>query len=164
MNSLTVDYTEKFAAFWAKSFPERPCPPLPKQQDDLPLAAQMLLQNEEPILFQNLFAGKKGSGALPADVQDRFNKNCLLPRDAQALRENGFEYYAQQCEQLAAQADDLKLQQDAAEGRKRYLEAQKAQEEWNKLPLGHPAKAPSPEQVAYTKRQWGISGLAEWQK
>ena len=50
------------------------------------------------------FGGK--SGALPADVQNRFNQNCLLPRDAQALRENVFEYYVQQCEQAGEQISD----------------------------------------------------------
>jgi len=162
MTIPTVDYTGQFADFMGKCFPNAACPPLPKKVDDLPATVEMTLQNEDPILYQNLFGGK--SGALPADVQDRFNKNCLLPRDAQALRENGFEYYAQQCEKVAEQVDDLKLKQDAEEGRKRYLEAKKAQEEWNKLPLGHPAKAPSPEQAAYARRQWGITGLAEWQK
>ena len=163
MNSLTVDYTEKFAAFWAKSFPERPCPPLPKQQDDLPLAAQMLLQNDEPILFQNLFAGKKGSGALPADTATRLQKNELMPQDADALRAAGYEHYALACESLAARLDDKRLANSEAEGRKRYLEQKKAREEWNALPLGHPAKAPSPEAVTNARRQWGLSGRPSWE-
>ncbi len=41
----------------------------------------------------------------------------------------------------------LQLQQDAEAGRKLYLEQKRAQEEWYKLPLGHPAKAPTPESV-----------------
>jgi hypothetical protein len=163
MTINTVDYTGRFADFMSKTFPNATCPPLPKKASDLPATIEMTLANEDPVLYQNLFGGKSGAG-LPADVQHRFNNNSLLPRDAEALRQNGFEYYAQQCEKVGAQADDLRLQQDAEEGRKRYLEAKKAQEEWNRLPLGHPAKAPSPEQVAYARKQWGITGLAEWQK
>ena len=130
MTIPTVDYTGRFADFMSKTFPNATCPPLPKKTSDLPATIEMALQNEDPALYQNLFGGK--SGALPADVQDRFNQNCLLPRDAQALRENGFEYYAQQCEQAGEQINDLRLQQNAEEGRKRYLEALKAQEEWNR--------------------------------
>ena len=162
MTIPTVDYTGQFADFMSKCFPNATCPPLPKKVDDLPATIEMTLQNEDPILYQNLFGGK--SGSLPADVQNRFNTNSLLARDAEPLRQAGFEYYAQQCEKVAEQVDDLKLKQDAEEGRKLFLEAKKAQEEWNRLPLGHPAKAPSPEQVAYTRKQWGITGLADWQK
>jgi len=161
MTINTIDYTGQFADFMSKTFPNATCPPLPKKVDDLPATIEMALQNEDPILYQNLFGGK--SGALPADVQNRFNKNCLLPRDAQALREHGFEYYAQQCEKVAEQVDDLRLQQGAEEGRKRYLEAKKAQEEWNRLPLGHPAKAPTPESVQRSKEQWGITGRPSWE-
>ena len=109
---------------------------------------------------QNLFK----TGALPADVQTRLNKSELLPRDAKALREAGYEHYARECEAVAAKVDDLRLQQDAEAGRKRFLEEKKAQEAWNALPLGHPLKAPSQEQIAQSRKQWGITGLAEWQK
>tara|TARA_X000001036_G_scaffold392679_1_gene391688 strand:+ start:73 stop:558 length:486 start_codon:yes stop_codon:yes gene_type:complete len=161
MTFPTVDYTGRFADFMGKCFPNAACPPLPKKSGDLPATIEMTLQNEDPALYQNLFGGK--SGALPADVQNRFNQNCLLPRDAQALREHGFEYYAQQCEQVGAQADDLRLQQKAEEGRKLYLEQKKAQEEWSKLPLGHPAKAPSPESVQRAREEWGITGRHSWE-
>ena len=65
------------------------------------------------------FGGK--SGALPADVQNRFNQNGLLPRDAQALREHGFEYFAQQCEQAGEQINDLRLQQTGCRRRPQAL-------------------------------------------
>ena len=162
MTINTVDYTGRFADFMSKTFPNATCPPLPKKASDLPATIEMTLANEDPILYQNLFGGK--SGALPADVQHRFNNNSLLPRDDEALRQNGFEYYAQQCEKVAAQADDLKLQQDAEAGRKLYLEQKRAQEEWHKLPLGHPAKAPTPESVQRARQQWGITGKPSWEQ
>ena len=122
---------------------------------------EMTLQNEDLILYQNLFSGK--SGVFLADFQQRFNQNFLLPRDAKELREHGFEYFVQQCKKVAELVDDLKLQQDAEEGRKRYLEAKKAQEEWNRLPLDHSAKAPTPESVQRAKEQWGITYRPSWE-
>ena len=75
MSIPTVDYTGQFADFMSKTFPNATCPALPKKVDDLPATIEMALQNEDPILYQNLFGGK--SVALPADVQNRFNKNYL---------------------------------------------------------------------------------------
>ena len=55
--------------------------------------------------------------------------------------------------EVAAKVDDLRLQQDAEEGRKRFSEQKKAQEQWIALPLGHPLKAPSQEEIA---DYWGV--------
>ena len=33
---------------------------------------------------------------------------------------------------------------------------------WQNLPLGHPLKQPSPENIARTRAQWGITGQPNW--
>ena len=35
---------------------------------------------------------------------------------------------------------------------------------WQNLPLGHPLKQPSPEKIARTRAQWGITGQPSWEQ
>jgi len=115
-------------------------------------------------LNQNLFANKVTGAGLPADVALRLQQNALLPTDGDALRRANLTFYANQCDEAARRTDDVALEREARLSAERAAQVQKAQAEWAALPLGHPAKAPSPEQAAYARRQWGITGLAEWQK
>lgn len=76
MSIPTFNYTEQFANFMSKTFPNATCPPLPKKVDDLPATVEMALQNEDPILYQNLFGVK--SGPLPADVQNSLTRTIYF--------------------------------------------------------------------------------------
>ena len=111
---MIIDYNEAFATWHATAFPSDACPVLPQKQEDLPIHKRMALANENPILFQNLFRG----GALPADVQTRLTNNQLIPRDAKALRDAGYEHYAQECEKLGERVKDAQLKHQAEESQK----------------------------------------------
>ena len=54
------------------------------------------------------------------------------------------------------------MQIRAEQGRKEYLRQQKEMQAWQNLPLGHPLKQPSPENIARTRAQWGITGQPNW--
>ena len=69
MQNLQSIYQEQFANFWANSFPNKPCPPMPKKLDDLGMMAQMAMREEAPELFQNLY--RSDYSAMPADVATR---------------------------------------------------------------------------------------------
>ena len=66
------DHTVDFANWWTRTFPGTQCPALPKKPEDLGLSARMAMEQDHPILFQNLFAGV-GSTNLPADTVMRRN-------------------------------------------------------------------------------------------
>ena len=113
---------------------------------------------------QNLFGNKVVGTGLAGDVQLRLQQNALLPTDGDALRKANLTFHANQCDKGAARLDTVASEKEARLYTERTAQEQKAQAEWAALPLGHPSKAPSPEQAAYARRQWGITGLAEWQK
>ena len=162
---MTQLHLTEWVKFCQETFPTNEVPPYPSKKSDLPLTYQIAIDEwNQGKLSQNLFANKVTGAGLPADVALRLQKQALLPSDADALERAGLTFYAHECRVAQQRTDDLALEKAARLSAERSEQLKKTQEEWAALPLGHPSKAPSPEQVAHTRQQWGISGLAEWQK
>ena len=74
MQDLQAYYQQQFSNFWAKSFPDKTCPPLPKKLEDVGLSVRLAMEEEAPELFQNLF--RSDYSAMPADEKD--GKICMM--------------------------------------------------------------------------------------
>ena len=157
-------HLEEWVRFCQTTFPDKSVPPYPAQKSELPFTYQLALDEwNEGKLSQNLFASKTTGAGLPADVALRLQQNALLATDADALRQAGLTFYANQCDEAARRTDDAALAKEARLSAERAAQVEQAQKEWAALPLGHPAKAPSPESVQRTKESWGITGRASWE-
>ena len=157
-------HLEEWVKFHQTTFPDKEVPPYPSKKDDISFSCQLALENwNEGKLNQNLFANKSVGAGLPADVQLRLQQNALLPSDAEALRKANLTYYAGLCDEAAARTDAVALEKAARLSAERAAAETKARAEFAALPLGHPAKAPSPEQIAQTREQWGITGQPSWE-
>lgn len=157
-------HLDKFVEFYQDCFPNAAVPPLPTSPEDLPLTPRLTLQNYKGgMLYQNLF-GRSGQGVgLPGDVQLRLNQGTLQPEDASALRAANLTYYAEQCEKAGKQREDAAMAEATARATANAEAQRRAQEAFRALPLGHPAKAPSPEAIARAKAQWKISDRPSWE-
>jgi hypothetical protein len=114
-----MNHEVAFAAFWAREFPELPCPPLPQKLSELNLTAQMAMRSQAPDLYTAMFAGSNNV-RLPADVSVRLNSGTLQPGDAGALRAAGFELQAQQCERLGDAQQDQRMIDQVSHSREVY--------------------------------------------
>ena len=157
-------HLDKFVEFYQDCFPNSAVPPLPTTPEDLPLTPRLALQNyKNGLLYQNLF-GRSGQGVgLPGDVQLRLNQGALLPEDANALRAANLTYYADQCDKAAKQREDAAMAEATARSMANAEAQRRAQAEFAALPLGHPAKAPSPEAVARARATWKITDRPSWE-
>ena len=157
-------HLDKFVEFYQDCFPNAAVPPLPTKPEDLPLTSRLTLEGYKGgVLYQNLF-GNSGQGVgLPGDVQLRLNQGKLRPEDANALRAAKLTYYAEQCEKQGQQREDAEMAERVAKTTAQAEARRKANEEWAKLPLGHPAKAPSPEAVQHFREQIGYTGRPSWE-
>ena len=148
---LTAHYQTEFSSFWSKAFPNKPCPALPKSKEDLGLMEQLALQNENPILYQNLF--RSGFESMPADTATRLREDRCWREDIPILREHGWEHKANQLEEQVTEAQRLILEKQILESQERQKVQQQQRESIN--PYTQPL---SPETIARTRREWGISG------
>ena len=156
-------HLEEWVRFCQTTFPDKSVPPYPAQKSELPFTYQLALDEwNEGKLSQNLFASKTTGAGLPADVALRLQQNALLPTDGDVLRKANLTFYANQCDEAAARTDAVALEKAARLSAERAAAETKARAEFAALPLGHPAKAPSPEQIAQTREQWGITGRPSW--
>ena len=156
-------HLEEWVRFCQTTFPDKSVPPYPAQKSELPFTYQLALDEwNEGKLSQNLFASKTTGAGLPADVALRLQQNALLPTDGDVLRKANLTFYANQCDEAAARTDAVALEKAARLSAERAAQEAKARAEFAALPLGHPAKAPSPEQIAQTREQWGITGRPSW--
>ena len=156
-------HLEERVRFCQTTFPDKSVPPYPAQKSELPFTYQLALDEwNEGKLSQNLFASKTTGAGLPADVALRLQQNALLPTDGDVLRKANLTFYANQCDEAAARTDAVALEKAARLSAERAAAETKARAEFAALPLGHPAKAPSPEQIAQTREQWGITGRPSW--
>ena len=153
-----IDHTVDFANWWTRTFPGMPCPVLPKKPGDLSLSARMALEQDNPILFQNLFGGM-GSTNLPADTVMRRNSGQLQVSDVPHLRAAGLEYEAQQLEQQVQRQMDQRMADQALSSRENYQEAMARSKAWSEsgilARMGHTPIDPAV--AAANRRKWGIS-------
>ena len=157
MTTTRTHHTEQFVSFWKRNFPDVNCPPFPKSKDQLSLGVQLLMRDEAPQLWQNLFA--QSSQNLPADTELRRQRGELLPSDEQALLDADLDAEAAECRKLGEQIQQLKSAKEAELGRKRYLEEKKRQEAWSNADYSSRlAMSPlTPQAIQQAKREWGIS-------
>ena len=153
------DHTVDFANWWTRTFPGTQCPALPKKPEQLGLSARMALEQDNPILFQNLFGGL-GSTNLPADTVMRRNSGQLQASDIPHLRAAGLEYEAQQLEQQSQRLMDQRLADQALSSRENYQEAMARSSQWSEMGIfkrmGH--QPLTPQQIADNRRRYGIKG------
>ena len=153
------DHTVDFANWWTRTFPGTQCPALLKKPDDLGLSARMALEQDNPILFQNLFAGV-GSTNLPADTVMRRNSGQLQGSDVPHLRAAGLEYEAQQLEQQVQRQMDQRMADQALSSRENYQQAMARSKAWSDsgilARMGHTPL--DPQVIAENRRKWGITG------
>jgi hypothetical protein len=156
--SIHIDHTAAFATFWSKTFPGTPCPPVPKKVGDLNMTARMTMQSEDPILYQNLFAGD--TSTLPADVLHRRNLGQNTPSDADALEACGLQWEADELRRRANYAEAERMLFRSDESRQVQQQAAQKREEWSSMGvlqrMGH--EPMTPEKVAHYRRLYGISG------
>ncbi len=74
------------------------------------------------------------------------------------MRNAGLSYEAEKCEALGQREEASLLAANMQASEERFKAQQKAHEEFQKLPLGHPLKAPSPESVARAREDCGLTG------
>ena len=119
----------------------------------------MALEQDNPILFQNLFGGM-GSTNLPADTVMRRNSGQLQVSDVPHLRAAGLEYEAQQLEQQVQRQMDQRMADQALSSRENYQQAMARNAQWSEMGIlermGH--EPLSPQQIADNRRRWGITG------
>ena len=153
------DHTVDFANWWTRTFPGTQCPPLPKKPGQLGLCARIALEQDNPILFQNLFGGI-GSTNLPADTVARRNSGQLQASGIPHLRAAGLEYEAQQLEQQSQRLMDQRMADQALSSRENYVQAMARSSQWSEMGIlermGH--QPLTPEQIADNRRRYGITG------
>ena len=153
MQNLQSIYQEQFANFWANSFPNKPCPPMPKKLDDLGMMAQMAMREEAPELFQNLY--RSDYSAMPADVATRLRNNTLWAGDEEVLEKYGWTAKAKEMRVQIEEGRRLAMEKKLQEAAERNAAREKAIRE---KPVGFQGLAPlSQEQIMKARKEWGIS-------
>ena len=157
-------HTNEFAAFWAKNF-DTPCPPVPKKIDDLSLTAREAMRSENPVLFQNLFR-QQDINQMPADVVGRMQRQTFWASDIPILRRYGYEHQARELEKQIEEGRRLIMEQKIEASKQKVAENEARIKEWQNLsPMQKMMmNPPSPESVARTRAEWGITGRADWEK
>ena len=163
-----MNHLEELVKFYQTQFPGKTIPPMPKTPQDIPsLTERLALQNwDGGRLYQNIF-GNAGLGQnLGADTALRLQKGELTEGDAPALRAANLEYFAQQCEQMKDQRHDAAMEETTRRAREAAAVAKAKQERWaNSNLMERLAMSERNQQtIDQARREWGITGLAEWQK
>ena len=154
MQDLQAYYQQQFSNFWAKSFPDKTCPPLPKKLEDVGLSVRLAMEEEAPELFQNLF--RSDYSAMPADTATRLRENRLWTDDIPVLKKYGWTAKAKELEGQVQEAKRIIAEKKLAEMKARNDEVEKRNRE---RPKGMQFAQPLPyEQVLKAREQWGISG------
>ena len=151
----TVDYTQQFVDFFTENFPSKQIPSMPKSRKDLTIELDMVMRDQAPYLYENLF--KPNVDELPADVKLRHQKGMRWAQDVDVLEEAGFTGTVKNMRKEMAQAEQIMMAKKIEESQAIQKEQEQQRKAWEQLPLGHPSKRPSEASIARTKAQWGIS-------
>ena len=158
MELPTVDYSDAYIEVCRKA--GLPVNKLPKKGDKIDIAYELAMKELNPALYQNITSPDADS--LPADVAQRYKQGLMWIDDLQAYRDCGFTGTARQIEDAIAAAQAQKMISETKAMKERNdKHAENMRNRPKGMRFGNPLP---PEQVEYAKRQWGISGLAEWQK
>ena len=133
---------------------------LPKKGDKIDIAYELAMKELNPALYQNITSPDPDN--LPADVAQRYKQGLMWIDDLKAYEDCGFTGTARTIKDAIAEAQNQKIINETRAMKERN---DKHDEYMRNKPKGMQFGAPLPaEQVEYAKRQWGISGLADWQK
>tara|TARA_B100000424_G_scaffold247948_1_gene220702 strand:+ start:318 stop:839 length:522 start_codon:yes stop_codon:yes gene_type:complete len=132
MQDLQAYYQSEFATFWAKSFPKKSCPPLPKKLEDLGMLEQLAMREQAPELFQNLF--RSDYSAMPSDVATRLRNNQLWAGDEVVLEKYGWTAKAKEMRAQIEEGQRLAMEQKIQEMKERNEARDKARIEASKQP------------------------------
>ena len=132
MQDLQAYYQQEFANFWAKSFPNKPCPTMPNKLKDLGMMAEMAMREEAPELFQNLY--RSDYSAMPADVATRLRNNTLWAGDEEVLEKYGWTAKAKEMTVQIEEGKRLALEKKIQEMAERNAARDKARIEASKQP------------------------------
>ena len=153
MQDLQSYYQQEFSNFWAKSFPSKSYPPLPKKLDDLGLMEQLAMREESPELFQNLF--KSDYSSMPVDVATRLRNNTLWAGDEVVLDKYGWTAKAKEMRGHIEEGRRLAMEKKIAETAERN---RIREEQIKNKSTGFQGLAPlSQEQIMKARQEWGIS-------
>ena len=153
-----VDHTDAYIDVCRKA--GLPVNKLPKKGDDIPLAYEIAMKELNPALYQNITSPDADS--LPADVAQRYKQGLMWIDDLKAYEDCGFTGTAKQIRDAIAEAQTQKMISET----KAMKERNEKRDEYHRnrqkgMQFGTPLP---PEQVAFAREQWGITGLADWQK
>ena len=163
MENYKLQKAKEFTRFYSTYFPGKTIPCIPKSINDLNiLEREAMRQFENGVMFQNYF---RDEDALPPDIFVRYSEGGRYnTTDVEGLRKANFEHEAVQLEKRIEQGRQEIMQMEIEASKQRQAVKKQQLDEFNKLPLGHPLKQPTPEQIQHARETWGISGLADWQK
>ena len=163
MENYKLQKAKEFTRFYSTCFPGKAIPCIPKSIDDLNiLEREAMRQFEGGVMFQNYF---RDEDALPPDIFVRYSEGGRYnTTDVEGLRKANFEHEAVQLEKRIEQGRQEIMQMEIEASKQRQAVKKQQLDEFNKLPLGHPLKQPTPEQIQHARETWGITGLADWQK
>ena len=158
MELPTVDYSDAYIEVCRKA--GLPVNKLPKKGDKIDIAYELAMKELNPALYQNITSPDPDN--LPADVSKRYKQGLLWIDDLQAYEKCGFSGTAKQIKDAIAEAQTQKMIRETEAMKQRN---DKHAENMRNRPKGMRFGDPLPaEQIEYTKAQWGITGLADWQK
>ena len=163
MDNYKLQKAKEFTRFYSTCFPGKTIPCIPKSIDDLNiLEREAMRQFEGGVMFQNYF---RDEDALPPDIFVRYSEGGRYnTTDVEGLRKANFEHEAVQLEKRIEESRMEIMNMEIEASKQRQAVKKQQLDEFNKLPLGHPLKQPTPEQIQHARETWGITGLADWQK
>ena len=162
MDNYKLQKAKEFSRFYSTCFPGKEIPCIPKSINDLNiLEKEAMRQFEGGVMFQNYF---RDEDALPPDIFVRYSEGGRYnTTDVEGLRKANFEHEAVQLEKRIEESRMEIMNMEIEASKQRQAQQQKQREEFAKLPLGHPLKAPSPESVMRARQQWNISDRPSWE-
>ena len=92
-----TDNLQDFVGTFQNLFPGMQVPLMPKKQRELGLSAEMAITQNNPALWQRIFAAQ--GAPLPADIQQRLLNGQVFPEDSGALRAAHMAAYAAEADQ-----------------------------------------------------------------
>ena len=153
-----IDNTDAYISVCEKA--NLPINKMPKGKKDLTLAYEVAMKELNPHLYQNIV--NPSPDELPANVAKRYKQGLLWIEDLKAYEDCGFTGTAANIRKAMEQGQQELMAKKTAEMKARNDARAK---ELRDKPKGMQGLPPlSPESIATARAQWGITGLADWQK
>ncbi len=158
MELPTVDYSDAYIEVCRKA--GLPVNKLPKKGDKIDIAYELAMKELNPALYQNITSPDPNN--LPADVAQRYKQGLMWIDDLKAYEDCGFTGTARTIRDAISEAQTQKINNETRAMQERNdKHAEYMRNKPKGMKFGNPLP---PEQVAFAREQWGITGLADWQK